>query len=46
MSVALPEIRVGDPLRYESLSVFPLFSVPTGDVDYCYLMLHWPMSPC
>ena len=34
MSVALPEIRVGDPLRHESLSVFPLFSATIGDVDY------------
>ena len=35
MSVAPPQIRVGDPLRHESLSVFPLFSNPVGDVDYC-----------
>ena len=34
MSVALPEIRVGDPLRHESLSVFPLFSNSVGEVDY------------
>jgi hypothetical protein len=34
MSVALPKIRVGDPLRHEALSVFPLFSQPTGEVDY------------
>jgi hypothetical protein len=34
MTVALPKIRVGDPLRHESLSVFPLFSLATGDVDY------------
>ena len=34
MSVALPQIRVGDPLRHESLSVFPLFSLATGEVDY------------
>lgn len=34
MSVALPRIRVGDPLRHESLSVFPLFADPTGDVEY------------
>ncbi len=24
----LPEVRVGDPIRHESLSVFPLFSTP------------------
>ncbi len=35
MSVALPQVRVGDPLRHEALSVFPLFSDPSGDVDYC-----------
>ena len=34
MSVALPEIRVGDPVRHESLSVFPLFTDARGDVDY------------
>jgi hypothetical protein len=34
MSVGLPEIRVGDPLRHESLSVFPLFSNAIGEVDY------------
>ncbi len=34
MSVALPEIRVGDPLRHESLSVFPLFSDGSNTVDY------------
>jgi hypothetical protein len=34
MSVGLPEIRVGDPLRHESLSVFPLFANPAGEVDY------------
>ena len=34
MSVALPKIRVGDPLRHESLAVFPLFSEPTGNVEY------------
>ena len=34
MTVALPEIRVGDPLRHESLSVFPLFSNSVGEVDY------------
>ena len=34
MTVALPEIRIGDPLRHESLSVFPLFSNSVGVVDY------------
>lgn len=34
MSVALPKLRVGDPLRHESLAVFPLFSEPTGNVEY------------
>lgn len=31
---ALPDVRVGDPIRYEALSVFPLFSSPAGNVDY------------
>ena len=26
MSVAFPEIRVGDPIRHEALAVFPLFA--------------------
>ncbi len=34
MSVALPKLRVGDPLRHETLSVFPLFSNANGGVDY------------
>ena len=34
MSVTFPEVRVGDPLRYKSLSVFPLFTESTGNVDY------------
>ncbi len=34
MSIALPEIRVGDPLRHKSISVFPLFSNSVGEVDY------------
>ena len=34
MSVALPKLRVGDPLRHEALSVFPLFAEPNGSVDY------------
>jgi hypothetical protein len=34
MSVAFPEIRVGDPVRHEGLAVFPLFTEPTHGVDY------------
>lgn len=34
MSVALPKLRIGDPVRHEALSVFPLFSDSNGDVDY------------
>ena len=34
MSVALPTLRVGDPVRYQSLSVFPLFSDGNGGVEY------------
>jgi hypothetical protein len=34
MSVAFPQIRVGEPLRYEVLSVFPLFTEPNGSVEY------------
>lgn len=34
MSLALPTLRVGDPLRHEALSVFPLFSDSNGTVDY------------
>jgi hypothetical protein len=30
----LPDVRVGDPIRHESLAVFPLFSAPDGRVDY------------
>lgn len=34
MQLAFPEIRIGDPLRRQSLSIFPLFTQPSGDVDY------------
>jgi hypothetical protein len=34
MSVALPSLRVGDPVRHEALSVFPLFAEPSERVDY------------
>ncbi|MHB1556991.1 MAG: ARPP-1 family domain-containing protein [Isosphaeraceae bacterium] len=30
----LPDVRVGDPIRHESLAVFPLFSTADGAVDY------------
>ena len=30
----LPEARVGEPIRHESLSVFPLFTPANGSVDY------------
>ena len=30
----LPEVRVGDPIRHESLAVFPLFSTVDARVDY------------
>lgn len=34
MAVALPQLRVGEPVRHESLSVFPLFAEPDGEVEY------------
>jgi hypothetical protein len=34
MSVALPKLRVGDPVRHEALSVFPLFAEPSGEIGY------------
>jgi hypothetical protein len=34
MSVALPKLRVGDPLRHEALTVFPLFADASGGIDY------------
>jgi hypothetical protein len=34
MSVALPKLRVGDPVRHEALCVFPLFSEPNSKIDY------------
>ncbi len=34
MSVGLPAIRVGDPLRHETLSVFPLFTAHSDEVEY------------
>src|SRR6185295_8329298 len=34
MSLAFPEVRVGTPLCYKSLSVFPLFAEPSGPLQY------------
>ena len=34
MVVALPSLYVGDPIRYESLSVFPLFYNSNSKVEY------------
>lgn len=34
MSTTFPEVRVGDPTRYHSLTVFPLFGPATSEVDY------------
>ncbi len=34
MPITFPQIRVGEPTRHESLSVFPLFSPAAGAVDY------------
>jgi len=34
MSIAFPQIRVGEPIRHESLAVFPLFAPPSNEVDY------------
>jgi hypothetical protein len=34
MSVALPKPRVGDAVRHEALSVFPLFLEASGEIDY------------
>ena len=34
MSVVLPNVRVGDPIRHKSLSVFPLFSDTSELIEY------------
>ncbi len=34
MSVAVPQVRVGEPLRHQSLSVFPLFDGRQTPVEY------------
>lgn len=31
---AFPEVLVGDPLRYETLTIFPLLTEPQGSVEY------------
>jgi len=30
----LPGIRIGEPIRHQALTVFPLFAEPNGQVDY------------
>ena len=34
MTVCIPEIRIGEPQRFEALSVFPLFTNENDGVDY------------
>jgi hypothetical protein len=34
MTVTLPQVRVGDPIRHDGLSVFPLFGEPPSRVEY------------
>lgn len=34
MSVALPQLRVGEPIRFAAVSVFPLFGDSNGALDY------------
>ena len=34
MAVTFPEIRIGQAIRHEGLSVFPLFAEPVGEVEY------------
>jgi hypothetical protein len=34
MPVALPEIRVGQSLRHEALTVFPLFTNQASGLEY------------
>lgn len=34
MVAPIPQVRIGNPLRYESLSVFPLFTDGNGGVNY------------
>ncbi len=32
--LTIPQVRIGDPIRHESLTVFPLFAEAGGAVDY------------
>jgi hypothetical protein len=32
--LSFPEVQVGDPVRHEALTVFPLFDPATGNADY------------
>ena len=34
MAVTFPQVRVGEPLHFKTLSVFPLFTEPKGSVEY------------
>ena len=34
MALAFPDIRVGEPLRHEALTVFPLFTASAKSIDY------------
>ncbi len=34
MPVVLPKLRIGDPLRHEALTVFPLFAEANGNLSY------------
>ena len=34
MTLTLPNLRVGEPIRHESLSVFPLFSDSRSEIEY------------
>ena len=34
MAVAFPQVRIGVPLHFKTLSVFPLFTEPNGSVEY------------
>lgn len=34
MSLKMPQVRIGEPLSFESLTVFPLFAEADGNVNY------------
>jgi len=34
VSVSFPEVRVGEPVRYGAVSVFPLFADQSSEADY------------